>query len=177
MSEQALAPIVHRVTALHQAYVELLSRFEWHWFCTFTFDPKKHSSPNGFIHPEKAFKAVMLFIHKLNSAIYGKNWKRRGDGVHWAIALEYHKSGILHLHALIGDVRNLNEIASRVGWKEWWYREFGIARIEEPKDAGGVQGYCTKYVVKGGEIELSSNLVNRASQLGLGLRGGRTKKL
>ena len=114
-------------------------------------------------------------MNDLNRTLFGKRWKQHGDGVHYAVALERHKSGILHLHALIGSKENLNTSASRVDWKEWWYRNFGIARIEEPTEQNGVAAYCTKYVVKGGEIELSDNLATRFRQLGLGLSGGRTK--
>lgn len=45
------------------------------------------------------------------------------------------------MHALMFAAVNLNLTASRVGWKKWWYQHFGIARIEGPKDVGGVQGY------------------------------------
>ncbi len=118
----------------------------------------------------------MHFINNLNSELFGKNWKRRGDGVFFVLALEPHKSNVLHMHALLGAVTDLNNMALRVHWKEWWYREFGIARIEQPKDAGDVQGYCTKYVVKGGDINLSDTLERHAAfQPGLDLRRGRTK--
>lgn len=57
----------------------------------------------------------------------------------------------------------------------WGFHHFGIARIEEPKEQNGVAAYCTKYTVKGGDIELSDTLKHTKQQLGLGLSGSRTR--
>lgn len=149
---------------LRQGWVDFLGRWPWHWFCTFTFDPRHSNSPRGLVHPEKALKAFGLFVNNLNCELFGQNWKRRGDGVYFVIALEPHKSGILHIHALPGSSVDLNAMALRVTWKEWWFQHFGIAGIEKPKDAGDVQGYCSKYVIKGGELEISANLKSMAVQ-------------
>lgn len=168
------APLGHPVARLRQGWVEFLGRWQWDWFCTFTFDPAKHSSPNGMVHPEKGVKAFRLFVNELNCELYGRNWKRRDEGVHYALALEFHKSGILHLHALVGAERDLNEVALRTAWKEWWYEHFGIARIERPNDSNNVRGYCSKYVAKGGDLLLSENLRFTVRQESLGLSRGRT---
>lgn len=170
-ADAAADPQLHPIRRLQNGWVCFLSRWTWDWFCTFTFDPKKHSSPNGLIHPEKATKAFRLFVHELNTRLYGKNWKRRDESVHFALAVEFHKSGVIHMHALIGAERDLNEVARRMEMKEWWYENFGIARIEKPDDAGDVQAYCSKYVVKGGEIVLSDNLRSTVRQMGLDLAG------
>jgi hypothetical protein len=163
------------LSPLRLAWIEFLGRWDWHWFCTFTFDPKHARTPQGLVHPEKTIKAYRFFVNSLDCSLFGKNWKRHGEGVFSVLALEPHKSGIVHLHALMGAVVNLNEVAMRVEWKEWWFKHFGIARIEEPKDAGDVGGYCTKYVSKGGELVLSDSLRPMAVQRGLDLRSGRIK--
>jgi len=52
---QALLP-------LRLACIDFLGRLQWHWFCTFTFDPKHAKTPQGLIHPEKAVKAFRFFV-------------------------------------------------------------------------------------------------------------------
>jgi hypothetical protein len=115
---------------LRQGWVDFLGRWEWHWFCTLTFDPERSNSPNGSVHPEKALKCFRRFVNELNCTLFGKNWKRRGEGVYWVVALEPHKSGLLHIHALVGASVNLNDALYRSTWKEWWYQQFGRAKVE-----------------------------------------------
>ena len=42
----------------------------------------------------------------------------------------------------------------RFAWMELWNRDNGFARIY-PYDPAGAPGYVSKYVVKGGEIDIS----------------------
>lgn len=172
----AQAPQQHPTNLLRKSWIELLSRWHWQWFCTFTFDPEKHRSRNGSIHPEKAAGAFTYFFHNLNSELFGKNWKRRGEGVFFVRTLEPHKSGVLHIHALVGGLGDSIAVELRVYWERWWRSEYGLARIEPPKSAGAVQAYCTKHVVKGCDIELSDTLKRHAApNPGLDLSRGRIK--
>jgi hypothetical protein len=133
------------------------------WFCTFTFQES--------VHPERAMKLFRLFIRRLNRALYGSHFERKGQqGVYWVLAWEYQKRGVLHFHALIGDVEDLNTRARRLDWMRQW-EDFGspagFSRIEAIESQDAVRDYVTKYVAKGGQIDLSRSLKSFAQQQAL----------
>lgn len=145
------------------AWRDFLGRFPMQWFCTFTFRED--------VHPERAAKLFRLFIRRLNQALYGRHFERKGKvGVFWVLAWEYQKRGVLHFHALIGDVEDLNTRARRLDWMDIWEgfgAPAGFARIEAIDSQDAVRNYVTKYVVKGGQIDLSSSLKSFAQQQAL----------
>jgi hypothetical protein len=90
--------------------------------------------------------------------------------VFWVLAWEYQKRGVLHFHALLGDVEDLNNRARRLDWMDVWHGfgpPAGFARIEEIQSQHAVHDYVTKYVVKGGQIDLSGSLRSFAQQRAL----------
>lgn len=141
-----------------QAYAELLSRQNWHWFLTLTFKPD-HEKASGGMHPEKADKAFRVLLSKINREVYGVRWYKRPDGgVMWARGQEFHKDGRIHFHAVAAAPNDdLNNLTRRMRWVDWWWKEFGIARIEAPRSQEDVTGYVSKYVVKDGEVDFSPN--------------------
>lgn len=139
-------------------YVELLSRVCWHWFVTLTFRPD-HQLASGGMHPEKADKAFRVLLSKINREIYGTRWYKRPDGgLCWARGQEFHKSGRIHFHAVVAAPdADLNELTRRMRWVDYWWEEFGIARIERPSSQDHVTAYISKYVTKDGEVDFSPN--------------------
>ena len=150
---------------LRDGWTELLTRYQWDWFLTMTF--------REAVHPEAADKLWRVFVSKLNRDLYGHRWYRNPDtAVYWVRALEWQKRGVLHYHALAGDTHSLNVQASRRWWKEVWYEIAGIARIDRVFGIDDVAAYVSKYVVKGGEIDVSRSLANyvrQLSSLGVGI--------
>lgn len=142
------------IPPLQMAYVELLQRYHWQFFCTLTFryDP----------HPENAYKAFTLWVSRINDQIYGKHWKRRDAGIYWCLALEYTKKGVIHFHALLGDSQDLNhQILRSTAGKIWW--EIGGMNKILPIDSDRmVLNYVAKYTSKGGQIDFSPNLAECA---------------
>jgi hypothetical protein len=142
------------------AWRDFISRFPMQWFCTFTFTDS--------VHPERAGKLFRLFVRRLNRYLYGSHYERKGkQGIFWVLAWEYQKRGVLHFHALMGDVEDLNGRARRLDWMDRWHAfgpPAGFARIEEIENQSAVQSYVTKYVVKGGQIDLSMSLKSFAQQ-------------
>lgn len=130
------------------------------WFCTFTFTDN--------VHPERAMKLYLLFIRKLNKALYGSHFERWGcEGIFWVLAWEYQKRGVPHFHALLGDVEDLNMRQRRLSWMDVWNGfgpPAGFARIAAIDSQDAVRNYVTKYVVKGGQIDLSRSLRSFAQQ-------------
>ena len=138
---------------LHQEWSEFLGRVPWQWFATFTFKVE--------IHPEAADKLYRVWINKLNRAIYGQRWAKHPPfGCIHARALEWQKRGVLHYHSLIANIG----YEDRDHWAEVW-RELGqdtkagFIKIDlyDP-NKGGVESYLSKYVAKGGELDISANM-------------------
>lgn len=140
------------------AYADMLTRRPWHWFVTLTFRPDQERTSGG-IHPEKADKAFRVLVSKVNRHCFGVRWYKRPDGgLIWARGQEFHKSGRIHFHAVMAAPEaDLNALTRRMDWVDWWWREFGIARIERPTSQEDVAGYVSKYVTKGGEVDFSPN--------------------
>ena len=137
---------------LHKGWIGFIGRYEWHWFCTMTF--------RDFVHPEAADKRFRLFTSKLNRMLFGPRWSRKAHlTVYWARGMEYQKRGVLHFHALIGcRGKNLNHHAIRKYWESIWNELSGYARIEKVRSEQDAARYVTKYVTKGGQIDLSPNI-------------------
>jgi len=145
---------------LVDAYGSFLSEFVWDWFCTFTF----RESP----HPEKASKAFRHFVHVLNRSLYGQRYRKAGASVRWCLALEYHKTGIIHYHALLGDNHSIDRRVSRRWAENEWNRIAGFASIRPIDDqVSAVTNYVAKYVGKGGQIDLSPDLIRRVDLNGI----------
>lgn len=142
--------------AISEAYASLLARQVWHWFITLTFR-LSHTTANGGVHPEKADKAFRVLVSKLNRQIYGPRWYKPGrKQIIWARGQEFHKSGRIHFHVLMAAPdRELDDCLRRLSVMDWWFREFGIARVEVPLSQGDVQAYVSKYAAKDGEVDFS----------------------
>jgi len=133
--------------ALRTAWTQLLGRWEWEWFCTFTF--------RDSVHPEAADKRFRVFVSQCNRTLYGPRWHKHGRGIRWVRALEYQKRDVIHYHALMAGVEDLR----RLTWMDRWYEMAGIARIEQIESTDAVSRYVSKYVVKGGEIDMGGPLM------------------
>ena len=132
---------------LRDAWIALLGRWEWEWFCTFTF--------RDMVHPEAADKRFRVLISQANRVLFGTMWYKRNQGLRWVRALEYQKRDVIHYHALMAGVQDLR----RLTWMDRWHELAGYARIESFESAAAVARYVSKYVVKGGEIDMGGPLV------------------
>jgi len=128
---------------LKAAWVELLGRWPWEWFCTLTF-----AEPN--VHPERAAKCFRVWVATANRMAFGHGWASRGEGVTWVRALEYQRRGTIHFHGLMSGVGGLRRLTLMDRWKEL----AGFARVGAVKDQERVRKYVAKYVVKEGDIDL-----------------------
>ena len=136
---------------LRDAWAEFLSAYTFQWFATLTFETN--------VHPEAALKRWRFYTNQLNRSLYGRRWqKKEHGGIYWILGIERQKRGVIHFHALMGAVNDLNEIARRLFWMDYWNELAGFARIEAIRSNEAALRYVTKYVVKGGDIEFSKNL-------------------
>ena len=142
---------------LRAAYADFLERYEWQWLATLTFQDN--------VHPEAARKKYGRWIDWVNRRAHGRRYRRWTKGVYWALATELQKRGVIHFHALLADAEDLNLRVSRKDARNRWYEIEGIARIDPiTHGLGAVTNYVSKYVVKGGDLELSESLKNYRSQ-------------
>ena len=140
----------HEKYRLRRAYGEFIARWPWEWFATFTF--------TYATHPERALKLFNVWRSMLSRELYGRRWyKRHPYGIRSVVAVEHHKSGQIHLHALLAGVGDLR----RLTWMDIWERLDDLAgypRIYPVENNSAVSCYVTKYVTKDGDVYLSINL-------------------
>lgn len=127
----------------------LVNDFEW--FVTLTLDPKKNDSYNF----EESKKLLLKWCRYMRDT-YGK--------FDYLIIPEFHKSGAVHFHGLLGDIpanfveaihpksgqplmRNDRQIYNLTDWKH------GFTDCEKIIDSEKTASYLTKYITK----ELMSN--------------------
>jgi hypothetical protein len=144
---------------LQSAWIHLLSRYHWDLFGSLTF--------RDATHPESAYKRFRLFLSMLNRKLYGPRWFKQNKGVSYCVAMERQERGVLHFHVLLADPE-LTHLLKGSWFKldgrwanelnEMWNQVAGFARIEAIKVHELVQRYVSKYVVKGGEIDLGGPL-------------------
>ncbi len=88
----------------------------------------------------------------MNRNLFGRHYGDRGKGVTWVRGLEYQKRDVIHFHVLygggVGVLRRLTYI------DKWWDDNAAMARIQPYDKNMGAVYYMTKYVVKGGEMDI-----------------------
>lgn len=140
---------------LNDAWVQFIEKYEpYFWYLTLTF--------RDYVSQNRVEKQFYRLVRIINETLYGKRYRERGKGVHWVYAIERQKRGVLHIHALIGgDVWKLRRLTFMDVWEKGYTwpggRKFqgnGFARIEKYDSSLGAKHYLSKYVVKGGELDV-----------------------
>jgi hypothetical protein len=132
----------NRTEDLQSAWIELLGRVSWEWFATLTFREE--------ISPAAADKRFRTLISMGNRELYGPRWSKKRKGIIWARAIETQRRGVIHMHALLNGVGGLSPLLFRLRWNEL----SGFSKIESPRSSLAVRRYVTKYVRKGGELDI-----------------------
>lgn len=169
---------------LRAAWSSLLARYEYNCFATLTFKTPRHD-PYEIVN---AFNLWLFKWHCIEAAAVGQltetrtrredaygralpdrvkrsgpfinAWKRGRMKPVYCLGIEPHKSGALHLHAVIKFSVPWT-MHRTVGWRTWSMEDYdkgmdmGLSRIEPPESQGDVLSYCSKYVTKGGDLVLS----------------------
>ncbi len=145
---------------------ELLARYEWKFFITLTFrDNARGHEPA----PEAAEKAVRAWVSEIHEQLYASATPAVADftdlvGIRYAVAIERGQDLRINCHLLLAG-------GDRVGqarWEPWsrrWFAMRGCCRIARPRNQGDVAGYCAKYTVKGGDVELRSTWEDKRERL------------
>jgi hypothetical protein len=152
------AMIELKTEQLTDAWIQMLSGYPWEWFVTLTF---QHS-----IHPEAADKKFRLWVSMINRANLGPRWYKKNDTVIWVRGLEYQNrfDPVNRTPGTAKDVIHYHAVMMRCGFqsRRYWMQEWekiggGFARIYPPESIDAVNGYLTKYITYGGEIDLSQS--------------------
>lgn len=111
----------------------------WDWYATLTFrDPNNPKYPNW---TKVGWKFAQRALSSLNTALV-----RMEDSQNplWVGVMELQQRGVPHWHALVGNV----EEERRLSWMDWWFSEYGIARILPYQAELGARYYLGKYLTK-----------------------------
>lgn len=125
-----------------------LSLVPWQWWVTLTFDPKKHRAPLG---ERGALEAWAWWLKVVR--------KRLGHRTEFVLVTERHRSGAVHLHALMVGCGDLSYVEA----SKFWQRHKGYSDIQGylPSEGRDAAHYCAKYVAGGSDFShprLSRNL-------------------
>jgi len=136
-------PLEQTSDILPHAWADLLARWPWEWFATFTFrDP---------VHPEAADKRFRGWISEVSESRRRRVFFDGVAGIRWVRALELQRRGVIHFHALLSGLGKLSYRQARDTWRE------GFSWIEGVKSQDAVGRYVSKYLAKGGELELGGD--------------------
>lgn len=134
---------ISSLSKIQESWIYFLNKYPWVWFVTLTF----HED----LHPEQADKRYFRYVRAINELIYGKRYFKKGLGIIHTKAIEYQKRGVIHFHCLMGfGVEKLNNFDCMDLWLK---QGNGFARIY-PYTKERAEWYVSKYVAKGGEIDL-----------------------
>ena len=125
-------------------WVEFLTAHSWQSMVTHTFP--------DHVGPEVAANVYARWCRHVD--------KLTGLRLRWARATEYQRRGVVHFHSLIAgwlpdyDRWSADEVTARRTELEELWRDVGggFSRIDVYTPARAI--YCTKYVAKGGDMDL-----------------------
>lgn len=150
------------------AWQELLSRVQWDYFLTLTYDPKRYprSGPESWLKAWRWFLFAWLSECALQAGQAERDergrlcgswmnaWRKGRGQPMWILALEPHRDDRLHAHVLLKLTRHLTWLDYEVGQK-LWQGSRGHCWFEVPRSRGQVAAYVAKYVVKLGSDALT----------------------
>lgn len=138
---------------LRTAWSEWLGHRPWDLFLTLTSDHRTH--------PEALLKRFRYCTNKISDHCYGRRVTRSACPIEYVTGVERHKSGWPHSHAVLRlpevDLADPSQL-SLAEWQKWITGTGGFAHLARPRSSADVLEYCTKYVVKDGDLSLSDNL-------------------
>lgn len=113
------------------------------------------ASAGGNIHDEQLTKGYRKWVNVVSDRLYGRHWERRGQWLQSVVAWELQKRGVWHLHTMMRGPLVDELLRSPVhSWaRDLWWQMFGTCKLLPIDSIGGVSGYLSKYVTKGGQVD------------------------
>jgi hypothetical protein len=135
----------------------LSTRWEWDWWVTLTYDPKRRPSGSA-THTAVGWGLSDRHFHEWLAEAVGDSEGSESvlPAPFWLRGREPNKFRYgTHFHALVGGVGT--DTSRRRAW-EAWFQKHGMARVERYDPARGAGFYVSKYVVKQlGDLQFSRN--------------------
>lgn len=106
------------------------------------------------VQEEHSVRMYRRWARKLNEEVFGMRYRNHGKGLLHVYAIEYQKRGVAHIHSLIKDVP---ESCMRKRFERIWeglHSNNGYANIFPYDPERGATGYISKYVLKGGKVDM-----------------------
>lgn len=121
-------------------YVRTLS--DWRSFVTLTFKDCRTEDVS-----RRYFRRL---VQVLNVDAFGKRYYSKVGHSYfgYVLALEYQRRDCPHFHFVADRPLNYDLVHA------WWGRAAGFAWIEKVESVEAVSGYVTKYLLKGGNVDL-----------------------
>jgi hypothetical protein len=126
----------------------------WKSYLTLTF--------RDITPPDVAKSKFLHLVQVLNRDAFGKHYVRKVGHSYFSyiLAMEYQQRGVIHFH-MLGDKPINFDLLHR-----YWNCAAGFAWAEPVKSQSDVVGYCSKYVVKGGEVDIFESDTSKTPMLG-----------
>ncbi|HIA04461.1 MAG TPA: hypothetical protein EYN66_21630 [Myxococcales bacterium] len=116
--------------------------------------------PDGYDHLDRWVQTKKMVRHTKYLGPFANAWKKYDKFKPiYMVAIEKHKSGGKHLHALVKHRVFQDTLRRTAGWQGWHgERGYGRLRIEPPKDQQDCRSYVSKhYTTKDGDIQVSDS--------------------
>lgn len=156
--------------AQREEWRALIQEHKWELFVSLTFQ-------HDVMSPVLARQRFDKWMGSLNCDLFGWRYRRKGKGIRYALGIEYQKRGVVHFHVLMsapGLIENVSYKRMHALWQTNGQRNpstgafvteirkgkevprlvNGYSFIEPVDDQNCVTGYLTKYISKGGQIDL-----------------------
>ena len=116
--------------------------------------------PDGYDHLDRWVQEKKMIRQTKYVGPFANAWKKY-DKLKpiYMVAIEKHKSGGKHLHALVKHRVFEESLRRSAGWQGWHgERGYGRLRIEPPQDQNDCRSYVSKhYTTKDGDIQVSAS--------------------
>ena len=139
-------------TSMRQAMVEWISESKkWQSFLTLTFP--------GIVSQDKARRGFQVLVRSLNQRFYKTTEWNHQSYFSYCVGVEAQERGSFHCHAIVDqfiDFALVHSLWGRIAGVKMDDKSFvkGIAWIQTINDSAAVTGYVTKYLIKGGIVDV-----------------------
>jgi hypothetical protein len=140
---------------LADEHAKWLGKFkDWKSYITLTF---KDETP-----PDVAKSKFNYLVQVLNRDAFGKHYVRKVGHSYFSyiLAMEYQQRGVVHFHGLADKPVNFDLV------HRYWNAAAGFAWLKPVESQEAVVAYCSKYCVKGGELDIFESETSKTPMLG-----------